>query len=65
MSGKMHIGRSWTGHRLEDECPCPKAPCGLVEIEFFGDNGCKEHDVSEAKTIRQMHPDYKCPELKG
>jgi hypothetical protein len=20
-----HIGRSWTGHDLEDRCPCPKA----------------------------------------
>ena len=25
-----HVGRSWTTHELEDACPCPQAPCGLV-----------------------------------
>lgn len=28
----LHVGRTWTGHAIEDACPCPQEPCGLVDI---------------------------------
>ena len=28
---EWHYGRAWTGHKIEDECECIQAPCGLVE----------------------------------
>lgn len=53
-----HMGRSFHGTRLEDDCPCPKEPCGLV-----GDpvDECEEHPLSAGKTIRQMHSAKQCP----
>lgn len=55
----MHFGRSWEGTRLEDECPCPKAPCGLVTGVL--QSGCPEHDPMAAKTMRQGHSAADCP----
>ena len=55
-----HIGRSFSGHALEDGCPCTKAPCGLVaEI----DPACPQHAPGACKTIRQSHPEFLCPAL--
>ncbi|AER47475.1 hypothetical protein CL96_gp049 [Mycobacterium phage Firecracker] len=54
----MHIGRSWVGHAIEDDCPCPKAPCGLV---IANQAICEEHTLEGGKTMRQGHPDYSCP----
>jgi hypothetical protein len=39
---------------LEDACPCPKAPCGLVMAEKV-DPKCPQHATSAARTIRQGH----------
>jgi hypothetical protein len=55
-----HIGRSWTGHDIEDTCPCPKAPCGLVPVDQASPD-CGEHHWSAAKSIRQGHPADRCP----
>lgn len=55
----MHVGRSWAGTRLEDECPCPKAPCGLATGVF--QSGCPEHDPMAGKTMRQGHHAADCP----
>ncbi|MEU2180257.1 hypothetical protein [Streptomyces thermolilacinus] len=55
-----HIGRSWTGHEIEDNCPCPKAPCGLVPQDQVTET-CREHHWSTAPTIRQSHPATHCP----
>lgn len=49
-----HIGRSFVGHPLEDECPCEQAPCGLVDTQNVDPN-CDQHGFGSAKTIRQMH----------
>lgn len=57
--GDIHLGRSWFGHEIEDGCPCPKAPCGLVL--GFGSVDCPEHDPAYAKTMRQGHPSENCP----
>lgn len=57
----FHIGRSWTGHELEDECPCPQAPCGLVSVDQV-DPQCTQHPVERAQTIRQSHPATACVE---
>jgi len=56
---EVHIGRSWTGTRLEDDCPCPKAPCGLV-IRDQVDPNCAQHALTACKTIRQIHSAEDC-----
>ncbi|WP_052479933.1 hypothetical protein [Streptomyces sp. NBRC 110035] len=57
-----HIGRSFLGMRpdIEDSCPCPKAPCGLV-IADEASPECGQHHWSAAKTMRQSHPADECP----
>ncbi len=55
-----HMGRSWTGHPLEDECPCGKAPCGLVDSEQISPE-CNQHPAAMVKTMRQIHPADECP----
>lgn len=55
-----HVGRSWTGHELEDDCPCPQALCGLVDTDNIHPE-CTEHQIRAAKTIRQYHNGYHCP----
>lgn len=44
-----HVGRSWTGNRLERDCPCPKQPCGLVAMDE-ADPDCPQHAFWAAKT---------------
>lgn len=55
-----HVGRSWTGHDIEDNCPCPKAACGLVDVTDVVDE-CAHHPVLRAKSMRQGHPAETCP----
>lgn len=55
-----HVGRSWSGHGLEDECPCPQAACGLVDTDDIVEE-CTEHPMRAAKTIRQHHYSHQCP----
>jgi len=57
-----HIGRSFPGMTNDNEanCPCAKAPCGLV-IQDQVDEECKQHHWSAAKTMRQSHPADACP----
>ena len=59
----MHVGRSFGGTRLEDDCPCPKAPCGLVDHDNV-DQNCEQHSWQAAKTMRQIHYAHQCPALK-
>lgn len=60
----MHVGRSWEGHPVEDECPCPKAGCGLVVfVEASPD--CREHGFESGKTLRQSHREDQCPAVKA
>lgn len=57
----LHIGRSWSGHDIEDGCPCPKAPCGLVVTSSVAPD-CREHGyVNGAKSMRQGHAASRCP----
>ncbi len=57
----LHVGRSWSGSPLEDECPCTQAPCGLVAL-WDADPDCIQHGVNHpAKTMRQGHFSYDCP----
>lgn len=62
--GEQHIGRSWPGQRpvMEEQCPCPKAACGLVVASTIAP-GCDQHGMSGAKTIRQNHYESDCPML--
>lgn len=60
---EVHFGRSWSEHHLEDACPCEKAPCGLVKGDpLVVREDCDQHGVQAARTIRQMHYDYECPD---
>lgn len=56
----MHIGRSFTGTRIEDACPCEKAPCGLVDTTGI-DPECTQHPWQRGNTIRQQHQPEDCP----
>lgn len=55
-----HIGRSFTGHPIEDTCPCPQAPCGLINFDDIRDD-CPQHHWSACKSMRQGHPADHCP----
>ena len=59
-----HVGRAWDGHELEDECPCPKAQCGLVIVDGIRDD-CPHHAWSRARSMRQSHPAHSCPGAAG
>jgi len=56
----MHVGRAFTGTRIEDMCPCEKAPCGLVDTSGI-DPACREHPWQRGNTIRQQHQPKDCP----
>lgn len=51
---EFHVGRLFTGHGIEDACPCPQEPCGLVPTNSIKED-CPEHGWTAAKTIRQGH----------
>lgn len=55
----LHIGRSWVGHEIEDGCPCPQAPCGLVDTDTIVAD-CTEHALLAAKSSRQGHWANEC-----
>jgi uncharacterized small protein (DUF1192 family) len=59
-SASHHIGRSWDSHPLEDACPCPQEPCGLVDREK-ADPTCTQHAAGRCKTMRQGHRAGDCP----
>lgn len=56
----LHIGRSWDSHELEDECPCPQEPCGLIDRSKVVGH-CNQHPPQAVKTIRQSHVAKDCP----
>lgn len=56
----MHVGRSWVGTPLEDTCPCPKEPCGLVDITRANPD-CTQHPPTRYKSMRQGHSADVCP----
>jgi len=58
-----HIGRSWVGHWLEDECPCEQEECGLVNFDKINSD-CPQHSLMAGKTIRQSHAESNCPALE-
>lgn len=60
--GAAHWGRSWSDTRLEDGCPCPKAPCGLV-VGSTIDPECDQHPWTRGKTMRQMHKAEDCQDV--
>jgi hypothetical protein len=69
----MHVGRHWpgsykqgqrgtrAGQTIEDECPCPTEPCGLVARDKI-DPECPQHGLTREKTIRSSHRSAECPE---
>lgn len=54
IASEWHYGRQWEGHLIEDECPCPQAPCGLV-AGADTDPACPQHSLRASKTMRQGH----------
>lgn len=53
-----HKGRAWTGHAIEDACPCEQEACGLVGEP---DPSCDQHSVAAGRSIRQSHLAENCP----
>jgi hypothetical protein len=56
----FHYARSWNGHTIEDECPCPQEPCGFVDVTK-ADPHCLHHAPGQIKTMRQIHSTFRCP----
>lgn len=56
--GGWHSGRGWVGTDIEDACPCPQEPCGLVDFSKASPD-CVQHRMT--KTVRQGHPADQCP----
>jgi hypothetical protein len=60
---RLHLGRAWNGHDIEDACPCEQAPCGLVVPDPA--IPCDQHNPTNyplsARTMRQMHWSSACP----
>lgn len=56
----LHWGRAFHGHEIEDACPCPQAPCGLVDAPTV-DQACEQHGWRFAQTTRQGHRADACP----
>lgn len=57
--GDLHIGSSGEGHEVEDACPCPQSPCGLVAVSTI-DPSCAEHGAGSARVILQIHGAMAC-----
>lgn len=61
----IHIGRSFPGiYHVEENCPCPQLPCGLVEINHAVEIDCPEHNPVHAKTFRSNHRADQCPGVR-
>lgn len=60
-----HIGRSFGDARwIEEACPCPKEPCGLVDTNKAVPE-CGHHPFAAYKTIRQAHAPENCVPLEA
>lgn len=59
-----HVGRAWSGHDIEDECPCPQELCGLVDTSR-ADPDCDQHPPTRARSLRQGHRSDQCPARAG
>ncbi len=62
LGGEWHIGCYWPGMfpHIEQTCPCPKSPCGLVIPDPLID--CADHHGS--RPIRQAHHVSDCGKNK-
>lgn len=57
----MHIGRHFGGPGvIEATCPCPLAPCGLVDFDNLSED-CDQHPPLRRKTMRTGHDVESCP----
>ncbi len=60
-----HVSRHWSGPGpLEEDCPCPKEPCGFVAGDR-ADWECDQHHWRFAKSMRSGHSPENCPGPKG
>ena len=57
---ELHLGRSFSGHWLEDDCPCPQEACGLISGRRVSPD-CDQHGLGSTKTMRQIHDESNCP----
>ena len=62
--GHWHVGRMWGGHAIEDDCPCPQEPCGLVDITKAAPE-CEHHPFIRCRSLRQGHRASECPGTTG
>lgn len=56
----QHCARAWTGTAIEQSCPCPKEPCGLVDPGRAHPD-CLHHPLKRGKSFRQIHSEDHCP----
>lgn len=59
---QFHYGLSKHGNDIEQKCPCPLMPCGLV-LDSDVEPACPHHGHAQwaVAVIRQMHPHQHCP----
>lgn len=62
MPEDFHMGRSWSGHHMEDECPCPQEPCGLIARDKVVET-CPQHYFGRSKTMRSIHRVEDCERI--
>lgn len=62
MPEDFHMGRSWTGHHMEDECPCPQEACGLIARDKVAED-CPQHYFGRSKTMRSIHRVADCERI--
>ncbi|MFC6081017.1 hypothetical protein [Sphaerisporangium aureirubrum] len=61
MSDGYHRGRTFSGHTIEDRCPCQQESCGLVAFER-ADPDCDQHGRNHMpRSMRQGHVPDDCP----
>ena len=55
---ELHLGRSFgTRRHIEDACPCPQEPCGLIAMSRISLD-CEQHEFRQ--TFRQSHTPAQC-----
>lgn len=56
----MHVGNvPAPEHFLEDKCPCPQSPCGLIAFNDINED-CPYHSETAGKRVKQAHLPEDC-----
>lgn len=58
----LHMAALTDNLDIENDCPCGKAPCGLVDDTLAADS-CRVHGPNAAVGLLQHHRPGECPAL--